>query len=57
MILKKLFVDTNELSKLISISPNTLKKWARMDIIPGRNIGGKKWIFNIENVIEALSKK
>ena len=49
-------ININELAKIIPYSPNALKKMAREKVIPGINMAGRKWIFNANDVLDALEK-
>ncbi len=50
-------IDVAKLSQVIGLSEYTLKKLARLGIVPAMNINGRKWLFNLPRVSMALEKR
>ena len=47
----------SEISKVSNLSAFHIKKLARQGAIPGSNVGGRKWLFDWEDVQKALFKR
>lgn len=52
----KQLLNATDLAELIGVSPETIRRWTRMGFITGHQPGGRRYMYDIDEVREALVK-
>jgi excisionase family DNA binding protein len=51
------YINTDEASKLLGMSPRTIQEWCKLQKIPGCVKLGRKWVVNKFEVLHWLKKQ